>query len=686
MDSKRPHTARAVATMTVALAFAAVSLPWRVSAQELRPPFLAPENSAWEAGPRLLARMPAADRGFDVVRYGLELRLPMTDPSFGGVESLLVLPRQTMSSFVLDAASISVGTVASNRGVVSATSDTFQQQLTLTLAQPASAGDSVLFIIPFQRVGSPGKGWYYYPKGASDPPRDVTPAGDTIGYTMSEPSDAHFWFPCVDDPASKARSAGIAVTVPQGYTAAANGTLVSAQADPVTGWVRYVWNESKPITPYLMCVTVSKFSHVTASPTYRTSDGRDIPIGYYVWPSSAAQVRWFLPSVVDMVDFFSRTFREYPFEKYEMTGVAPFFYGGMEHQTLTTLHSAYVTNTRLVDHELAHQWWGDYVTCGTWKDIWLNEGFASYCEALYAEHVSGAAGLNQVMQGFLGGPSFASIHGRQVYDPPMSELFNLAEYYKGAWVLHMLRNVIGDSSFFSVLRTYSGRFPYGNAVTRDFQDVVNAVTGLNYDWFFNEWILQPGYPVYDVAWGYYSAEGQQAVQVFITQQPPLQSYPVFRMPIELKFSGSGSDTTVVVVDSLLVQSFEVRLSFHPTQLSVDPGNKILKVLRPLRTIVAEKGSSPRSFRVGQNYPNPFNPSTTIPYQVPVRSRVTYQLYNVLGQPVAGGDEGIQGPGFHTVHVDGSALPSGIYFYEIKAAPLEEGGRVWQDVRKMTLMK
>ncbi len=627
------------------------------------------------------------NRSFDVLRYALNLHVPMNTSSFSAVESIIVVPHDMRTQFDFDAGQLLINSVTSNRGNVSFSLDQAAEKLHLILSQAPAVGDTVIFVISYQRTVPPGKGWYYFQK---NPSQKIL---ENIGYTMSEPTDAHYWFVCVDTPSVKAASAGISITVPDGYTAASNGALVDVRKNP-DGTTTFVWNEAYPITPYLMCVTISKYSH--SQTTYQTVDKRSIPIGYYTWQEDSSTVAAYLPKVVDMVDYFSKTFREYPFEKYEMTGVYPFYYGGMEHQTLTTLHRQYLTRERVVSHELAHQWWGDLVTCGTWADIWLNEGFASYCEALYAEHTSGADGLNSVMKSFLGSREFdIATHSRTIYNPPFDSLFNWTEYAKGAWVLHMLRYVVGDSAFFQILRNYANQFAYSSAVTDDFMQVVNATTGTNYGWFFEQWVFQPGYPIYAATWSVHPTSGQWWTHVVLEQrQSP--SYPVFKMPVELQFSDSASDTIVTVMNEARQQAYDFVFSFAPSTMTVDPGNRILKQVAAVAMSAQVKTPIAHVFRLEPNYPNPFsatggspyggNPTTAITYELGTKSRAILRVFNVLGQVVWSIDQGDQDAGAHTVTFDGSSLPSGVYFYQLEAVPLDNRTPVFQEVRKMILLK
>ncbi len=377
-------------------------------------------------------------------------------------------------------------------------------KLNVTLDRNYGAGDTGEIMLYYHVTEKPADsqlGFYYFYAGENPTPSYTVPS--TIAYTMSEPSDAHDWMPCYDDPSDKALCE-ISVRVPVGYLAASNGTLVD-EIDKGDGSTTFDWRENYPIATYLMCATAARFAIVERS--FTKSDGTIMPIRYYVYPedSSAAEsnTECNIDTVASMIRFYESIYGTFPFEKYGMTVIDPFYWegiahqpDGMEHQTITTLKHGYEFHRSVVAHELAHQWWGDMVTLGTWNDIWLNESFATYSEAMEIQHLSESS-FESEMQ------SYESAYFQEysqvqyaIYGPPPGYTFGLAEYYKGAWVLDMLRGIVGDSTFFAIFKTYRSDFQFRNAVTADFENVVNQVTGTDMSWFSNEWIFQPGFPVY----------------------------------------------------------------------------------------------------------------------------------------------------------------------------------------------
>jgi aminopeptidase N len=396
--------------------------------------------------------------------------------------------------------------------------------------------------------------------------------GTTIIYSLDEPSGAREWFPSHDAPADKA-TAEIRITVPGDMTAASNGRLVSV-ADNAGGTRTFVWQEDYPISTYLIMVAATNYTLLRE--TYASSSGIT-DVVYYVYPELLSPARQDFSRTVSMIAFFSRVFGEYPFpgEKYGMALIP----GGtaMEHQTLTSYPSSSITGTNQYDwviaHELSHQWWGDLVTLADWSDIWLNEGFATYSDALWHEEINGLPGLKARMQQFK--DTYLSRHQppeHPVTNPPEGHLFCQIEYQKAAWVLHMLRFVVGQEAFWEILHNYARRYAYGNAATADFIRVAEEVSHQDLGWFFDEWIYGSGMPAYEFACS--RSESDNGTEVIIKQVQA--DSPLFRMPAELKFvyaDGSASRETVLVDKA--VNRFRFNLERTPVSFVFDPDSRIL---------------------------------------------------------------------------------------------------------------
>ncbi|MEK6407246.1 MAG: M1 family metallopeptidase [Acidobacteriota bacterium] len=407
--------------------------------------------------------------------------------------------------------------------------------------------------------------------------------------THSEPFGAPLWWPCIDNPADKA-TAELEVTVPQGNQAASNGVLDRTQPN-ADGTVTYFWREDSPLTTYLVSVAATNYERFEDS--YTALDGvTTMPLVYYVYPEHLELARAKFAVTRSAMQIYADLFGEYPFlgEKY---GMAEFPFGGaMEHQTITSISSSLVgsvtsSHQSTIVHELAHQWWGDLVTMKTWDDIWLNEGFATYCEVLFFERFAGLAPgelLSKsyddgVVDGALGGTVTAENLDRPFDDQG-------AIYRKGGWVLHMLRHVLGDQKFFDALKQYRERFAFSNASTLDFQRVCEEYYGASLDWFFQQWIYAPGRPVYKVTSDIGSADqsGNYKVTVVIKQKQsheiPGRADGVYIMPLDVTIHYvDGTRETRTVWDDARKRKFAFTVAKQPVDVGVDEDHWVLRKLK-----------------------------------------------------------------------------------------------------------
>jgi hypothetical protein len=397
-----------------------------------------------------------------------------------------------------------------------------------------------------------------------------------VTFTMCEPEGARNWFPCYDKPSDKA-TADISITVPDGFIVASNGQLIGVARDEKAKTSTYSWSETYPIATYLISLAISEYA--TFSYWYE-GDGDTMEIACYAPPEDSADAAVDFSNLPEMIACYGELFGTYPFieEKY---GMATFPWGGaMEHQTCTSWGFPITGNNTydwVVAHELAHQWWGDWVSPDNWKEIWLNEGFATYSEALWWEYLYGGAGLRTYMsemQDYYVGWENASGMSFAIYDPPSGYLFSPTEYEKAGTVLHMLRFVVGDSAFFDILRTYGANHAYGNAVTDDLVAVCEDLSGQDLDWFFQQWIYQPGFPKFSFAWNYEEEKGTgYLVNISLVQQQ--NSGPVFQMPVEIGITtASGTVLDTVQIDQEAEQ-IQITVQEEPLGVQLDPNEWLL---------------------------------------------------------------------------------------------------------------
>ena len=619
-----------------------------------------------------------------ILHYQLDLNftesLTNNNHFFSGREGITWKPNGD-SLIVLDAVQLRIDSVVSETQRFTFDAQSVSNKLRITLNPSLRNRDSLLVNIWYAHASAQNLGYYYYD-------RDFSGTLERLGYTFTEPYDSPNWFLCINDPSIKV-PCKIGVTVPTGYLAASNG-LLKQTTNNGNGTVTFQWEERHPIAMYLMAVTISKYS--TFSHYYRrvSNPSDSVEIKYYVWQADSAGPSYnaaiAFRNVLDMMIFYSRIFGEYPFDKYGMAAVFPFGAGGMEHQTMTTIHRIWLANGGSqggIAHELAHQWWGDMVTCATWKDIWLNEGFATYSEALWEEHFFGKQTFRNLMQQIqhFSDPSWQFA----IYDPPPTFLFRDLEYSKGAWVLHMLRYVLGDSAFLNVFKTYRQRFEYKSATTDDFAAAASTVAGRDMSWFFNQWVFGKGWPVYAYTWNAQPLVGGGSKVTVVIQQE--QAEAEFLMPVQLTARSGSNDFTVLVNNTQRTQTFQFDVPFRPDTVIFDRDGWILKQMSPKRvTFVDGETSVPKEFVLYQNYPNPFNPGTLIRYDAPVDGVVSLKVYNLLGQEVRTLVNEQQTAGHHEVAFDGKSLTSGVYFYRLTVVPSDGRQASFVDTKKMVLTK
>lgn len=475
-------------------------------------------------------------------------------------------------------------------------------------------------------------------------------------WSLSEPYGARDWFPCKDHPSDKTDSADIFITCDSSFRVGSNGKLISV-TDNGDGTKTHYWQGRYPIASYLISVAITNYEQFSNWFHYSLTDS--MVVLNYVLPENLSSAKENLPRTIDMLEIFSDLFGLYPFIK-EKYGHADFGRGGaMEHQTMTST-TTYNENT--IAHELAHQWFGDMITCRTWSDLWLNEGFAQYATALYLERKYGRSAYWSYMRNQMSNARHAVGFLYVVDTLDIKNLFDVHRVYaKGASVLHMLRYVLGDSIFFKSLYNYANHpdLKYNTVSTQDFQVVCELTSGTDLSYFFEEWIYGEGYPHYSLKWDLASTGDQYMVDIFLTQLGEAVNPPFFSMPIEIKLVGDEWDTTVTVMNSSKIQAFSIRVKRWIKSVQIDPDGWILKdVFEDIYQLLS----------LHQNYPNPVGSRTTIVYQIPSRMQVEISIYNVLGQKIQTLTNKVQHAGVHEIVWDNAdSFPIGIYFYQLKTS-------------------
>jgi len=591
---------------------------------------------------------------YDVGFYRIELRIDIENEEISGQVTIRGISKTAALSVIeLDLLALTVDSVWGD-------ASGFQQSgdyLSVQLQAPIDSG--AVFDIRIAYGGSPVAGGL---KGFSFAYHANVP----IVSTLSEPYFARGWFPCKDIPSDKADSVDISLTVPDSLVAISNGTLVEI-SDNQDGTVTYHWQERYPITTYLISLAVSNYKLIKQ--TYIALDGTSMPVCHWYYPEYE-QVTDVLLKTTDMMSFFADIWGEYPFIK-EKYGHAQFSWGGaMEHQTCTSL-GAY--SEMMICHELAHQWWGDMVTCANWKEIWLNEGFARYSEALWKEFKKGKSDYHDYMD-YINRPEYWQPGPVYILDTTnVSSIFNLLVYDKGAWILHMLRGVVGDPVFKDIFPAYRDAYYMDVATTEDFKRICESIYGKDLDWFFDQWVYGSGQPDYKISWGRQKTAAnnwQMTLQIDQTQSKT----NLFRMPIGVKVEFSDYDSLLTIADSLASQTFEFQFSEMPENVIIDPDNWILKTIR-YSTIDPDIGYLPDKFLLTNPYPNPFNATTNFDIYLPYDTDSRIVIYDMNGRLVETIDEGHRRSGYRELVWQPTNLPSGVYFIRLENSWVELSKKV-----------
>jgi aminopeptidase N len=438
----------------------------------------------------------------------------------------------------------------------------------LVIDFPSQIGANVLDSVHIEYQGSPnGSGFGSFTVDTHN--------GVPVLWTLSEPYGARDWWPCKQDLTDKLDSIDVILRYPaeingEVMQGVSNGLLVN---ESVSGGVKTShWRHRHPIPAYLVAVAITNYQKYSHQAGIYTS----FPVDNYVFPEDMAYAQSHTPVIVDILNFFEENYGEYPYsdEKY---GHAQFGWGGgMEHTTISFMGGF---SRGLQAHELAHQWFGDDVTCGSWSDIWLNEGFATYSEALIQEHMDGDYTFYQwrrYANNLITQEPHESVY---VYG---SDTLNVGRvfswelsYLKGAMVLHMLRFKTGDQVFFEIMQRYRNRFRGGYAKTDDFKSVVEEVTGEDYDEFFNDWVYGKGFPSFNVRWAFVS---DRLYRVEIEQSQSDASVDFFQTPVRLRFSSSSHTHTYDTIVNLTQnnQVFFITTDNNYDELTPDPDLEIIR--------------------------------------------------------------------------------------------------------------
>ncbi len=437
----------------------------------------------------------------------------------------------------------------------------------LTFDYPKSKHDTLYIRVKYK--GTPedvGLGSFSFDKLAD---------GSLAVHTLSEPIYASTWFPCNDIPSDKALM-DIYISNKSDKVSVSNGNLISVEnnGDRST----YHWRTVYPISTYLIAIYSADYKSFQQN--YESISGDTIPLYFYAYDYDFDKAKVDFDGHIEYLRIFEELFGEYPFTK-EKYGVAEFGWeaGAMEHQTITGMASRLIGGNNMFKdiyiHELAHQWWGNAVGPKSWMDIWLNEGFATYSEALYWEKVSGPRALRSTMAA-----KYDEYLGGKLSDPG-TFIFNRIVYNKGAWVLHMLRKEIGDEKFFEFLKSYYTKFKYSNASTNDMQQLCEKVIGKKLDKFFDQWVYN-GIGIIDAEYTWQSETDDKLLSKTSIHIKQVQDgYDTYFFPLEIEFIGTEPNikTTLDFYITSKDTTLNLVTDFNPVKVKLNPDNWLLANFR-----------------------------------------------------------------------------------------------------------
>ncbi|GAB3262644.1 M1 family aminopeptidase [Larkinella harenae] len=579
------------------------------------------------------------DASIDIKYYKLDLAITHT-PNYlrGAVTIGLTAITNNLSRFYLDLSdNMKVDSVKTGAQKLAFSQQ--NNQLTLTPVQPMNQGQLFSVTVFYQGTpGATGMGSFVFDThGAQNQP---------VIWSLSEPYGARDWFPCKDTPADKADSSDVWITASKQFVSVSNGKLEQV-IDHADSTRTYRWRNRYPIANYLISLAMSNY--VLYEDTYRSAAGDSMPVTHYIYPEAlTANMRRMLDETLPMLAVFTDYFGPYPFLK-EKYGHAQFGWGGgMEHQTISSMGAF---NTDIIAHELAHQWFGDKITCRTWEHIWLNEGFASYAELLYREATGGATSFRSYVNAYM---LLARRARGTLYVEDITNVSNIFDsnrtYYKGAVVLHMLRGIVGDQKFKEIMRTYAAsELAYGTATTEDFAAIASKVYGQSLDYFFKQWIYGESYPTYRVRWSGGAVAGlndMYKVQLRLEQTTNTNNPAFFTMPVPVRIRTSRGDTLLTVLNNRADQTFELTIKGAPEEVTLDPDNWILKQVEVTEVITAL--NDPVSANQLTVLPNPV--ATQLTAQIDVSTSFTGRLalINSAGQEVIALPDRLFTSGRHTL--------------------------------------
>jgi len=385
-------------------------------------------------------------------------------------------------------------------------------------------------------------------------------------YTLSEPYGSREWWPCKQDLNDKIDQIDVIITAPAAYKAVSNGMVISEKQQGALMTTH--WQHNYPIPTYLIGIAVTDYEVFSQKVEH---NGHSFDIVNYVYPESKKKAKKYTKVTVEIMNLFQDLFGDYPY-KNEKYGHAEFEYGGgMEHATVSFMGNF---SRSLIAHELAHQWFGNKITCESWNHIWLNEGFATYLTGLVEHHFDGEEDFINWKRGKVADITTSRAGSVYVYDEKLANVGRIFSsrltYNKGAMVIHMLRQKLGDAVFFDGVRSYLNdeELAYGYATTGDLQRHLEKASCQNLGAFFSDWIYGEGYPMYDVAW-HQGAKNELNLRINQTQSSKKVDFFEMNVPF-LVLGAQGEEAYITVDHEFNGQEISIAFDFEIADIVIDP--------------------------------------------------------------------------------------------------------------------
>jgi aminopeptidase N len=503
-------------------------------------------------------------KNYDITYHKLEFKVNPDVKFISGKVTTTFTALSDISTITFDFANELTASAVKENGVSLTFTENSNNELIINLPETQTSGTAATIEITYSGVP---------PQNGFDSFVNSTHNGIPIIWTLSEPFGARDWWPCKQDLNDKIDSIDVYITAPSQYISVSNGIEITAPVIVGTNKTTH-FHHSYPIPAYLIAIAVTNYSVYTQ--TNAGTAPNQYPIVNYIFPESLASVQPQLEETPNILNLYESLFEVYPFHN-EKYGHAQFGWGGgMEHTTVSFMVNF---DRQLIAHEMAHQWFGDKITCGSWNDIWLNEGFATYLAAMVIENFDGIDAfiadktnminnITSVSNGNLYLTNAEATNVNRIFDDRLS-------YNKGAMVLEMLRFKLGDASFFKAIKNYLAdtNLAYKYAVTSDLKAHLEAVYGNNLDEFFNDWVYNQGFPSYAIT---AQNTGTSQVHFILHQSQSDASVNYFEMPVPVRVFGANGEQADLILENIFDgEEFTKNVPFIVTSFSIDPDKHLI---------------------------------------------------------------------------------------------------------------